>query len=345
MKKSHKIESYILTELLKAGSECVSGAMLADHLSISRSAIWGRLEKLRKEGFKFEATPNRGYRLRQEPNGLHPSLLYAYLKIKKISIPFQYFPEIDSTNAEANRWLADGKQTPFVVVADKQTHGRGRLGRQWHSPSEGNIYFSFAFQPRLPPTRMQAFTLWAGMNLCKALRKHTQMPLGVKWPNDLFLSGRKVGGMLTEARVDSDWVHSLIFGLGLNVNSDCSAWEGSLPEIAHSLSMEAGKPIAMTPLAVRVITTVLEAYDEFISSEDCLSRLLKEWKDYDVLAGHLVNGRSGNQALEGIARGIDEQGALCIRLNSGQVAKVHAGEVSLQYNLSKGPELTGKSEN
>src|SRR5690606_18217155 len=134
----------------------------------------------------------------------------------------------DSTNDEAARQLAAGRTAPFVILARKQTRGRGRLGRAWHSEANGNLYASFAFRPRVPPGRMAVFTLWMGVSICELIANFTHLQPGIKWPNDILFDGRKAGGMLTEARIDSDQIRDLIFGLGLNVNAPAADWPADL---------------------------------------------------------------------------------------------------------------------
>ena len=127
----------------------------------------------------------------------------------------------------ANRWeelardtltLAAGRPAPFAVLARRQTRGKGRLGRAWHSESPVSLYASLAFRPQVEPGRMQTFTLWMGVNLCELLANFTGVEPGIKWPNDIVFDGRKAGGLLTEARIDADRISDLILGVGLNVN-------------------------------------------------------------------------------------------------------------------------------
>ena len=144
----------ILNSLLAARDKYISGNLLAKKVGISRVGIWARLEKLREQGFTFDAVRRRGYRISQEPGELNASLIRAYLALESSSARIVFFPEIDSTNSEAERQLADGREVPFVIMASKQQVGRGRLGRKWHSPEEGNIYMSYVFRPQLTHARM-----------------------------------------------------------------------------------------------------------------------------------------------------------------------------------------------
>src|SRR4051812_41871675 len=144
-------ETVILTELVAAEPEFVSGSALARKLGISRVAIWQYMEKLREQGFAFEGVRARGYRLTARPSGLNAALVQAYRRDRAGDFPLTLLAEIDSTNDEAPRQLAAGKEAPFAIIAQSQTKGRGRFGRAWHSEANGNLYASFAFRPRLEP--------------------------------------------------------------------------------------------------------------------------------------------------------------------------------------------------
>src|ERR1700709_756400 len=212
-------EITILRELLAAESGYVSGTRLAKLLGISRVAVWMQLQKLTKQGFAFEAVRSRGYKLSSPPPQLHSALVQAYLTTRSHPPQIICFDSVDSTNSEAERQLASNCPVPLVILAGAQTQGRGRRGRVWHRPAGGNLYSTFVFRPELEPGRMQDFTLWMGLNICELVTNFCKIKPGLKWPNDLFLNGRKAGGMLTEARIDADQIRDLVFGLGLNLNS------------------------------------------------------------------------------------------------------------------------------
>ena len=171
-------ENVILRELLASEPEWVSGAQLAAKLGISRVAVWHQMEKLRAQGFTFEARRARGYRLATRPAGLHAALIESQIKVRMRGFTLVVLEEIDSTNDEAARELAAGRPAPFAIFARSQTRGRGRLGRSWHSEANGNLYASFAFRPRVPPERMQTFTLWMGVNLCELIANFTGLAPG-----------------------------------------------------------------------------------------------------------------------------------------------------------------------
>jgi BirA family biotin operon repressor/biotin-[acetyl-CoA-carboxylase] ligase len=324
-------ETVILRELLDCEPGFVSGTALAKKLGMSRVGIWTHMEKLRAQGFAFKAVRSRGYKLTRSPATLNFALVEAHLRRRARGFGLAFFDEIDSTNNEAERQLAAGRPAPFAVLARRQTHGRGRFGRTWHSEANGNFYVSFAFRPRLEPARMQTFTLWMGVNICELVANFCQLKPGLKWPNDLVFAGRKAGGMLTEARVDADQIRDLVFGLGLNVNAPREAWPRPLAATATSLAEQTGAPLDLNRFAAALIGRVLLAYTGFVEG-DHEKTFAQLWARYDVLHGQAVILLQGEKKISGTAAGIDGDGSLLLRTDAGKTLLFRAGEVTLEKN-------------
>jgi BirA family biotin operon repressor/biotin-[acetyl-CoA-carboxylase] ligase len=322
-------ELIILRELLEHEASFVSGTSLATKLGVSRVAVWQHMEKLRAQGFAFKAVRSRGYQLSARPSSLNATLVTAHLAARVRSLRLVCLDEVDSTNDEAARLLASGQTAPFVVLARRQTRGRGRLGRAWHSDNNGNLYASFAFRPRLTPERMQMFTLWMGVNVCELVANFCSAQPGLKWPNDLIFDQRKAGGMLTEARVDADQIRDLVFGLGLNVNSPAGSWPQDLARRAISLSEHVKAPLDLNRFTAALIGRVLLAYERFVDG-DYTKSFSDLWHRYDALRGKSVTVVEGNQRHVGTAIGIDDEGALVIRDERGRSQRFRAGEVTLE---------------
>lgn len=322
-------ETLILSELLAAGDDFVSGNDLAEKLGISRVSIWGHMEKMRSKGFEFEATRSKGYRLITKPQTLSKELIEAYLPKAANNLRIEFHDEIDSTNTEAERQLANGAEAPFVVIARQQSSGRGRLGRQWHSLDNGNLYATFGFRPRISPSRLSTFTLWMGVNLCSCINSFCRINAKVKWPNDLLIDGKKAAGILTEARMDADQTRDLILGIGLNINGTSEDFPDELRPIATSLQQSVGEPIDANRLTAALAGRVSLAYDRFVEGE-YWSELREQWEDFDALRDHEVSLLQGNARISGIARGIDAHGALLLERQDGTHYHARAGEVTMQ---------------
>lgn len=322
-------EHLILRELLAREPNWLSGSTLAAKLGVSRVAVWQQMEKLRAAGFEFEARRALGYRLLTRPPGPHAALIETQLKIRPRGFSLVVLDETDSTNDEAARQLAAGRIAPFAIIARRQTRGRGRLGRPWHSEANGNLYLSVAFRPRVAPERMGAFTLWMGLNLCELLANFAKVSPGLKWPNDILFDGRKAGGILTEARVDADQIRDLVFGLGLNINAPAGGWPAELARRAVSLAEITGTPLDFNRLTAALLGRVLLAYDNF--ADGSYTKTFADlWHRYDVLRGKPAVLLEGGRRHPGTVTGIDDEGALLLRDASGRTQRFRAGEVTLE---------------
>jgi len=326
-------EHLILRELLAHEPDWVSGSVLGRKLGTSRVAVWLQMKKLRDAGFVFAAQRSHGYRIVTRPSAPHAALIETQLKVRPRNFTLVALDEIDSTNDEAARQLATGRATPFAVVARRQTNGRGRLGRAWHSEANGNLYLTVAFRPRVAPERMGAFTLWMGLNLCELLANFAKVTPGLKWPNDLLLDGRKVGGILTEARVDADQIRDLVFGLGLNINSAAETWPGYLGRAAVSLAEVTGAPLDFNRLTAAILGRVLLAYENFADG-DYTKTFADLWHRFDVLRGRRIVLLEGGRRHPGTVTGLDDDGALMLRDPHGRTARFRAGEVTIEKPAS-----------
>lgn len=320
----------ILSALLDAPYTFVSGSLLAEQLGVSRPAIHGKLAKLREQGFEIEAIRNKGYRLVKEPEVLHADLISYYMEKSGTPIEVLYFPVIDSTNSEAERQLTRRHDSPFAIASSCQTKGRGRLGRDWHSASAENLYLSVVFEPNIPPQALQHFTLWAGIHICRALQGLVpKTPLKIKWPNDLHCNGRKFAGMLTEAKVDADNLRSIIFGIGLNVNSNPAKYPKEIQKTATSLYAVGGEKLRLNHIVAKVITATQAAYNNCILGTGS-ENLVDAWAPLNSLSGQSITAIMNNKEIAGFACGINESGALQLLDEGGILHSVSAGDVTLR---------------
>ncbi len=314
--------------MLDAEPGVVSGAVLAKELGMSRVAVWQHMEKLRDQGFTFEALHAKGYRLTGKPAGLNPALIDAYRRADRGPGVVHVLDEVDSTNDEAVRRLSAGEATPFVILARRQTKGRGRFGRVWHSEA-GNLYSSFAFRPEVEPARMQTFTLWMGVNICELIAKFCRTSPGIKWPNDILFDGRKAGGILTEARMDADRIRDLVFGLGLNLTPPEGGWPAEIADRAISIGEHTKQPIDANRFAAALTGRVFSAYQKFIDG-DYTKTFADLWHSYDLLSGRTITLVQGSRKITGTAKGIDDEGSLLLKPASGPTERFRAGEVTIE---------------
>lgn len=327
-------DSQILRALINQPDTYVNGQDIAEKLGMSRVGVWKRLQKLSESGLQLEAVRNRGYRISGEPGQPLQSLLNAWLDREHVQMPLHWHNSIGSTNTEAQRLLAEGHATPFAVASGEQTQGRGRMGRRWHSPAGGNLYVSFAFNPSLPPKRMQTITLFFGLRICIFLNQRYGLPVRIKWPNDLLLNGKKICGMLTEARVDADAIRDLIFGMGININCNLSNWPDEVRAMATSLSHELGGLLPFHRITAELTGLIEESYQHFLLNDP--AKILQEWPQYDYLHGQILNFEQNGRKYTGTSKGIDLEGRLRIQDNEGKIQILNAGEVSIgSSNVSR----------
>lgn len=317
----------ILRAMLEAGDGFVSGADLATELGMSRVAVWQHMEKLRDQGFAFEAIRSRGYRLKARPKSLNTLLIEAHLSAST-HCRIVALDTVDSTNDEAMRLLGQGVAPPLVVMSHEQTRGRGRMGREWLSEPNGNLYLTFALQPKIPPARLASITPWIGVNLCHFIASYCRISPQIKWPNDLLLNGRKAGGILTEARIDTDRIRDLVIGFGLNLTRPAAGWKGELAHRAIALSEATNSPLDVNHFAAALVGRVLTACREFTANRH-ESRLLELWARYDSLRDREITLLFGRDEITGTAAGIDPDGSLLLRNSSGNIQRFLAGEVTL----------------
>lgn len=319
--------------MLEAGSDFVSGNDLAALLEISRVSVWSHLEKLKDDGFEFEALRNKGYRLKKTPSFIHPDLLNAYLWNNNTSLPVIYLEEIDSTNSETERQLANNHSTPFAVITGKQSKGRGRHGRVWYAEDRGNAYISLGFKPNFSPDLIRSFTPWIATELCHNLVLKYHIPLKIKWPNDLMIYGKKVCGMLAESRIDMDGIRDIVLGVGINISGNPETWPEELQQKATSLEAACKCSFNINEMVAYILSIMLNAYNQFINNTWRIA-FEKNWPHYDILYNKEVNGFHGRMPVEGIAKGITEEGSLRLLLKNGKIELLDAGELSLSEPIN-----------
>jgi len=212
-------DAQILTALRAAENGGVSGADLSVQLGISRAAIWARIEELRKLGYEIEASPHLGYQLRNDPDLLVADDLVARLgKTSVIGRDIRVFEKTTSTNDVIEKLARDGVKEGAVVFAESQTKGRGRLGRQWTSPSRKGLWFSVLLRPEICKQETTQLTVAAATALWRAIHRTTSLRPEIKWPNDILLRGKKTVGILTELSAEVDRVRHVTLGIGVDVN-------------------------------------------------------------------------------------------------------------------------------
>jgi BirA family transcriptional regulator, biotin operon repressor / biotin---[acetyl-CoA-carboxylase] ligase len=296
---------------------------MSDKLGLSRAAVWKHVDALRAQGYRIDALPARGYRLVGIPDRLGELELRPLINTREIGHALHWFKEVGSTNDVAKALAEEGAAHGEVVIAESQTAGRGRRGRSWLSPPGRNVCLSVILRPELPPARAPELTLLASVALCQAIRR-ADVPVEIKWPNDLMARGRKIAGVLTEIAAELDRVQWVVLGVGLNVNAGAEDFPPELREVATSLRLERGQPVPRAHFAAAVLASLEEWLDRHTA--EGFGPVRAAWKEMSETLGREVRIRSPGHDVEGVAEDVDEIGALVVRTRAG-LERVLAGDV------------------
>ena len=234
---------------------------------------------------------------------------------------------VDSTNDEAKALAVRGALEGTVVIADAQRRGRGRMGRSWASPGGVGIYLSVILRPAIQPHDAPSLTLLGAVAVAEAIEEVAGLAAGVKWPNDLIVRGRKVGGILGEVAAETSHLHYVVLGIGINANQTEASFEGELRHTATSLRIETGRFVDRTAMIRSLCESLDRWYDCFLS--EGLAPIIERLRQRCLTLGQRVVARSGDQQLCGLAVDLDHAGALLIRDADQQLHRLIAGDVTL----------------
>lgn len=316
-----------LLSLLRRAGGYVSGQQLCEQLHVSRTAVWKVMEQLKEEGYQIEAVRNKGYCLKGSPDILSEAEIASRISGRWAGGEVCYFQETDSTNTQAKALAEKGAPHGTIVAADCQLAGKGRRGRVWESPSGRDIYVTLLLRPQIAPVKAPMLTLVMAMAVAEAVREYTGLEAGIKWPNDIVVSGKKVCGILTEMSVEADYISYVVIGTGINVNQP--SFPEELAERASSLYLETGRQWKRAPLLALVLEKFEQYYALFSASED-LSGIQEAYNRILVNAGREVRIMEPEGEYTAFARGINEKGELLVQKDGGQEEAVYAGEVSVR---------------
>jgi BirA family biotin operon repressor/biotin-[acetyl-CoA-carboxylase] ligase len=308
--------------------EYVSGEVLAQKLGISRVAVWKQIQKLKDMGYKITSDQNLGYCLVSRPDLLLPQEIQRGLSTNYVGKEIYYFPELKSTNIRAKEKAlhgAEGISEGTLIVAERQSAGKGRLGREWFSPV-GGIWFSVILYPQLSPSYISRITLMTAVAVVKAIKICTQIKSQIKWPNDILINEKKVCGILTEMSAELDIINWVVVGIGINVNIDLREFPEDIQENTISLKETSGKEISRVKLA-QTFLQEFEKYYEILKRRE-FSSILKEWKLYSHTLGKKIRVDIGERIITGEAVDINEEGSLILKKEDGELVEIISGTIT-----------------
>ncbi|MBO8142597.1 MAG: biotin--[acetyl-CoA-carboxylase] ligase [Firmicutes bacterium] len=320
----------VLQWLAGRARAAVSGEEIARALGVSRNSVWKAMGRLRERGFVIEGRPREGYRLVSCPDVPWPEQVAAGLETRLLG-RVEYVPEVGSTNELARERGRLGAPEGSVVVADRQTRGRGRRGRTWHSPAGLGLWFSVLLRPDIPPRETSLLALLSAAAVREAVSRAAGVEVLIKWPNDVVAKdGRKLCGILVELDAELDRVRHCVVGIGINVNHSASDFPPEVAPQATSVRLVAGQPVARVPLLQRILEGLEERYITALSQG--FGPVLDEVRRHSATVGRPVTvAEADGSTWDGLALDIRGDGALMVRpAGGGRDRAVYAADVSIR---------------
>ena len=313
----------IIQMLIDSDSEYVSGQNISDKLGITRAAVWKRISKLKELGFEIESVTKKGYKLLSYPDILNKELIEIGMKSDFIGHSVEVLESVDSTNDYAKKKakeLVDGS----VIISLEQVKGKGRRGRSFHSGKGDGIYLSIILKPGFEPTKAPFITSIAGAALVNTFNKFN-IQTKVKWPNDVLINGKKVAGILTEMSADMEFIEYIVLGVGINVSG--LEFPSELKNIATSFKLE-GYDVKKLSIIWQFIYEFELLYNLYLNENT--SEVVNILRNNSSVLGKQINVHYMNEIESAIAVDINNQGALIIKTQEGEVKELSSGEISIR---------------
>ena len=325
------MQSDVRTKLIEAFSDVngtfISGQQIADYIGCSRTAVWKHIEELRTEGFVVEAVRNKGYRIIFTPEKVTANEIQLGLQTKTLGKMIHYEESVETTQKIARTLANDGVPEGTLVVAEEQLGGKGRLMRNWYSPKFSGIWMSLILRPKIPFHQAPQLTLIAAVAVAQAIEHTTSLKPQIKWPNDILINRKKVTGILTELQAESDRIHSVIIGIGINVNQEKSDFPEELQEIATSLLIEDGKKVSRARVIQEVLVRLEALYEQFL--DEGFLPIKHLWESYAISLGKEIKATTVNDTIVGKAIGITDEGVLLVEDRSGKVHSIYSADIHI----------------
>lgn len=315
----------LLALLAENPTNVISGAKIAAEIGVKRQTVWKWIETLRDSGVNVKGDPRSGYHIEHVPDILAPQLLTPQLRGTQFGKKILHFFQTGSTNDVAMRLAEAGEPHGTIVIAERQTSGRGRAGHSWLSEKSAGIYATVLLRPSISPMHAPALTLVAGSAAHRAIADETGLSPDIRWPNDVMLNGKKVCGILTEIQAEIGRIHFAVVGIGINVNN--SRMPAELAGIASSLRIETGRAHSRLKLLARLLRQLDRDYNHFIATgaAPVVSRFA-EISSY--VQGKRVRITNELESYVGVTAGLEPSGILRIQREDGRIESVISGTVS-----------------
>lgn len=319
----------VLNELRSHPRSYISMQRLAENTSHSPQRIARALKELENWGYRFLHDSASGVRYISSPDVLFPHEIELGLEARIIAQNIYSLDRVSSTNTLAHKYAEQGQPEGTLIIAERQTAGKGRFGRSWHSPAGCGLYFSLILRPPIPPAQAPGISLIAALSVVEAIRASSKLKAQVKWPNDVLCDGHKVAGVLTELAAELDRVRYVVVGIGINVNHEAADFPPTLRDKASSLRQCVGTPLHRIKLLQLVLSRFEINYLRFVHCG--LKDAIKSIRRYSSVLGKPVSFQINGNHQQGRAVDIDGNGMLVVEVN-GKTMTLGSGEISLAEN-------------
>lgn len=318
-----------ILHLLKESGDCfLSGQDISNILDVSRTAIWKYINQLKLDGYNIEAVSNKGYRIISSPDILSAEEIKPYLNTELIGQNIIYYNTLESTNTLAKRLGDSSEISGTVVLAEEQTNGRGRLGRNWVSPFGKGIWMSILLRPNINPVEAVNLTQTAAAAIVLATEELGIDTL-IKWPNDIVINSKKVSGILTEMNAELTRINYVVVGIGINANIEKDEFPIELHETATSLKIETGCIVNRRALTAGILNNFEKLYFQLIKEHNP-SASINICREKSAVIGKKVLILANEKKLEAQVLDIDPHGQLVVQYEDGTRENILSGEVSIR---------------
>jgi BirA family transcriptional regulator, biotin operon repressor / biotin---[acetyl-CoA-carboxylase] ligase len=317
-------------EILERSADSISGEKISNELGITRSAVWKNVKELRIMGYDIQSSQKDGYKLIHSSSKLLPYEVHKKLHQPVIGSKIRHYEHTPSTNSVGKQICSEGdpqKLHGMVIIAEEQTGGVGRMGRAWISPA-GGIWITIILKPHIPIDHIFMITMAGSVAVARAIRKEFELGALIKWPNDIFIGKKKIGGLLLEMSAEADTVHYCLLGIGIDVNNPVKDFAAELQRDITSISAEVGHEVDRASFLARILKEFENRYQLVESGE--YDAITQEWKSLSATLENRVQIRTMKNSFEGEAIDIDEYGALIVRKDNGKIERVIAGDCTHQ---------------
>jgi BirA family biotin operon repressor/biotin-[acetyl-CoA-carboxylase] ligase len=317
----------VLKFLKEHNTEYLSGQDLSDVLHISRVAVWKHIKKIQALGYTVESKQKEGYKLTKKSDLLLPWEITTELDTKLLGQQAYYYDSVDSTQTEALKIANESNKEGIIIIAEKQTGGKGRSGRKWISP-KGGIWFSIILHPKFDISNITLFPIASSLALSNAIEKTCKITTELKWPNDLTIKGKKLAGMLVDASLESNKIENLVLGVGINFEVNSKEIEKVLKNTPNfygvsSLSEQKNK-IKPIQLIQSFLLELEKIYEQLNNNQR--KKIISKWTKRSSTIGKKIEVETHQGKVKGDAIKIDDDGGLVVK-DEEKTSKIFAGDI------------------